>query len=126
MVTCATVNLQKMSVDIMLIILWDTKNSKIKSSVRSLFYLRLYDFLHTISSANLHNSIGDNNLSFSLYAVETLSPLSLVTAPSVSQLLTILFSQTATVINNNEIELRPISVLCLEYVDSILDVKKSL
>lgn len=110
----------------MLIILQDTKNHKIKSSVRSLFYLTLYDFFRTISSANLHNSIGDNNLSLSLYIVETLSPLSSVAAPSVSQLLTILFSQTATVINNNEIELRPISVLCLEYVDSILDVKTSL
>lgn len=59
-----------MSLDIMFIILLDTKNHNIKSSVRSLVYLTLCDFPHSISSANLYDSTGDNNLSLSLYPVE--------------------------------------------------------
>lgn len=43
---------------------------KIKSSVRRLVYLTLYNFIHSISSANRRDSTGDNNLSLSLYPVE--------------------------------------------------------
>lgn len=44
---------------------------KIKSSVRRLVYLTLYNFIHSISSANPCDSTGDNNLSLFLYPAET-------------------------------------------------------
>lgn len=50
---------------------------KIKSPVRRLVYLTLYNFLHSISSANPCDSTGDNNLSLSLYPVE---PTDLITS----------------------------------------------
>lgn len=110
-----SVNLQKVSLDMKFIILLDSKKHKIKSSVRRLVYLTLYDFLHSTSSANPPDSTGDNNLSLSLCSVEATDLItSLLTNSSPSFIDVNYPFLSVRVINSNETELRPISALCLK------------